>query len=69
MFVGSGSVNLKSAPDPTMARCLVSPLGTDILPGAPQAQLCSLLRTRAVRRTRTLNGPPGTLRNRCDHAT
>ncbi len=35
----------------------MSPSGTDILPGAPQAALCSLLRTRAVRRTRTLNGP------------
>ncbi|GHD09495.1 hypothetical protein GCM10010313_30340 [Streptomyces violarus] len=66
MFVGSGSVNLKSAPDPTMARCLVSPFGTDILPGAPQAALCFVRRT--VRRTRTLSGAQGTLRNRCDHA-
>lgn len=34
MFVGSGSVNLKSALGLTMARCFVSQFGTDILPGA-----------------------------------
>lgn len=43
MFVGSGSVNLKSAPDPTMARCFVSPSGTTILPGASQTALCHAL--------------------------
>ncbi|GGX55795.1 hypothetical protein GCM10010358_07060 [Streptomyces minutiscleroticus] len=55
MFVGSGSVNLKSAPDLTMARCFVSPSGTNILPGASQAALCF-----------ALSGLPSTLRNRRD---
>ncbi|MGX1485663.1 homoserine kinase [Streptomyces griseus] len=34
MFVGAGSVNLKSAIDVFVARCFVSPSGTTTLPGA-----------------------------------
>ena len=66
MFVGSGSVNLKSAPDPTMARCFVSPSGTDILPGASQVTLCFM--RRSICRVQALSGIQGTLRNRCDQA-